>query len=265
MRYIFDDLRGVKEKLKGKYLFLFLDCDGTLAPIADTPEKAAIPQKIRKVLALLSKKNNCKVAVISGRELSGVKRMVGLKDVIYSGNHGFQIEGPKIKYQLAVPSGYKKILQVIKSRLKKKLSGIKGVLIEDKKLFLALHFRLADEKDNSFIKAVFYKSILSDLEKKKVKAKAGKKVFEVGPPVGWDKGKVVLWLLARREFICSGKSLLPVYIGDDLTDEDAFKALEGKGLTVFVGAAGNSGADYYLKDTREVAEFLRLISNLKVD
>ena len=79
----------------------------------------------------------------------------------------------------------------------------------------------------------------------------------------WDKGKVVLWLLARQQFLLERNEILPVYIGDDVTDEDAFKVLKKKGLTIFVGEKAGSAAQYYLKTTEEVTEFLRLIFDLK--
>lgn len=242
---------------------MFLDCDGTLTPIVNTPNKVIISQKTRRLLDLLSRKKNCGIAIISGRSLDDIKKRVGLNNIIYSGNHGFQIEGPKIKHELAVPLGYKKVLQCIKAQLKEKLCGVKGVFVEDKKLSLALHFRLADKRQLTFIKTVFHESIILYLVKNKIKIRPGKKILEVIPPVHWDKGRIVLWLLARQVFALKKKNILPIYIGDDVTDEDAFKALKNKGLTVFVGETGNSKADYYLKDTKEVTKFLRLIMDLK--
>lgn len=243
---------------------MFLDCDGTLAPIVDTPDEAVIPQKTKSLLGLLSQKNNCSIAIISGRGLGDIKRIIGLKNVIYSGNHGFQIEGPGIKRELAVPRGYKKILQGIKVQLKKNLPGVKGVFVEDKKLSLVLHFRLAGKRQLPFIKDAFRKSTILYLAKNKIKISLGKKILEVRPPVLWDKGKIVSWLLTRQALMLKNNNILPIYIGDDLTDEDAFKALKGKGLAIFVGKPANSKADYYLNNTKEVTEFLRFIVDLKL-
>lgn len=263
MRYLFHNLERIKKNLKGKFLFLFLDCDGTLAPISDTPGKAVVPREARILLDLLSHKNNCRIAIISGRNLTDIKKRIGLKDIIYSGNHGFQIEGPKIRHELGIAAGYKEVLRRIKANLENKLSGIKGVFVEDKKLSLALHFRLADKKQLPFVKAAFYESTIFYLAGNKIKLSSGKKILEVRPPVYWDKGRAVLWLLARRQLIPGAKKVFPVYLGDDITDEDAFRALKRKGLTVFVGKSASSGADYYLKDTKEVIKFLRLIADLK--
>lgn len=263
MRYLFGDLEKIKRSLKGKFLFLFLDCDGTLAPIADTPAKAVIPPETKILLDLLSRKDNCRIAIISGRALADIKKKVGLRNIIYSGNHGFQIEGPKIKHEMAISASYKEALRRIKARLKEKLSGIKGVFVEDKLLSLALHFRLADKKRVPFIKTVFHKSITFYSARDKIRVGSGKKILEVRPPARWDKGRVVLWLLARQKIISRKKNILPVYLGDDTTDEDAFRALRGKGLTVFVGKPAGSGAAYYLKNPKEVTKFLGWVSGLK--
>lgn len=265
MRYVFNDLENIKINLADKYLYLFLDYDGTLTPIAGTPDKAIIPQRTKRLLDLLSKKKNCRIAVISGRALADIKKRIGLKNVIYSGNHGFQIGGPKIKHGLPVSSEYKKALLRIKTQLKEKLSGTKGTFIEDKGFSLALHFRLVDKGGLSFVKTTFCKSIVPYLVKNKIKIRSGKKVLEVMPPVDWDKGKVVLWLLTKQILAFKKKNIFPVYIGDDVTDEDAFRALKGKGLTIFVGKPGNSKADYYLKNAEEVVKFMRLIGDLKLN
>jgi trehalose-phosphatase len=263
MRYLFKDSNKIFKEAKGKYLSLFLDCDGTLAPIVDTPDKAVIPRRTKDLIIALSRKNNCSVAVISGRSLADIKKKCGIRGIIYSGNHGFQISGPKLRFTRSLAASYKKILRGIKSILKQRLSGIKGVLIEDKGVCLALHFRLASRDSLPFINSVFRQATAFFTAENKIIVKAGKKVMEVAPADGWGKGKIVLWIMAKQRSALKEKKIMPVYIGDDLTDEDAFKALKGRGVTIFVGKPGSSGADYYLRGTREVAKFLRLISGLK--
>jgi len=263
MKNIFNYRDKLREELSNKYIMLFLDYDGTLTSIAKTPGKAVISHETKILLSLLSQKKNCRVAIISGRTLADIKKMVGIKNIIYSGNHGFQIEGPKIKYEMAVPLGYKKILERIKIQLKEKLSGIKGVFVEDKKLSLALHFRLADRQQVPLVKTVFHESVILYLVRNKIKIRPGKKILEVIPPVHWDKGKIVLWLLARQEALSRSEKIIPIYIGDDTTDEDAFKALKNRGLTVFVGRVDSSQAKYYVKNIKEVHELLKYILDIQ--
>jgi len=264
MRYLFGEWDNLRERLNKKLLFIFLDFDGTLAPIADTPEKAVISRQTKRLLNKLSNGANVKIAIISGRSLEDIKGKVGLHNIIYSGNHGLEIEGPKIKFTPLISSGYKLAIKTIKNILQKKLLSVKGVLLEDKGFSLSLHYRLVDEKQVPLVKTVFHETVIRYLGGGRIRIKAGKKVLEVRPPLEWDKGKVVLWLLARQKFSRPKAKVLPVYIGDDLTDEDAFKVLEHAGVTIFVGRPDKpSRAHYYLENTNEVAKLLEKILEIQ--
>ncbi|PIP20018.1 MAG: trehalose-phosphatase [Candidatus Omnitrophica bacterium CG23_combo_of_CG06-09_8_20_14_all_40_11] len=263
MRNIFEHWDDLKKELSGKYTMLFLDYDGTLTPIVSTPGKAFISQEVKELLIELSRSPKCKLAIISGRALKDIKNKVGLKNIIYVGNHGLEIEGPKIKFASPISPRCRAGLEHIKSDLTQKLYSIKGAILEDKGLSISIHYRLVDKKDIQEFLSIFNEISAPYIVRGKIKVNSGKKVYEIRPPVMWDKGKVVLWLLARQQFLLEKNKILPVYIGDDVTDEDAFRALKKKGLTIFVGEQGNSEAQYYLKTTEEVTEFLRLISDLK--
>ena len=264
MEYLFSHLNKLKNRLSGKFILLFLDYDGTLTPIVETPDKAVISKERKDLLDKLSANPHCRVAIISGRSLSDIKALVGLKDIIYAGNHGLEIEGPKIKFESQVSPRLKSIIRHIYEDAVSKLSKIKGALIEDKRLTISVHYRLVDKKDIQEFLGIFNEITGPYIARGKIKINSGKKVYEIKPPVMWDKGKVVLWLLARQQFLLERNKILPVYIGDDVTDEDAFKALKKKGLTILVGEQTSSEAQYYLKTTEEVTEFLRLISDLSV-
>jgi len=268
MEHLFNRWDKLKAVFKESRLCLFLDYDGTLSPIAKAPHKAVIPYAVKSLLKKLSRKPGCMVAIISGRSLVDVKKRVGVKGIIYSGNHGLEVEGPKIRYKPVVPARYRKALVKIKEGLKEKLKGIKGVIIEDKWLSLALHFRQVKKRDVNLIKTVFREATIIPSVVKEIKVRAGKKVLEAGFPVEWDKGKITLWLLSRQKFSAGGKEVAAVYIGDDTTDEDAFKALRKGGITVFVGEKKPSYAKYYLNNSKEVYKFLKRLlsareSNLK--
>lgn len=263
MKNLFRHWDKLKEELGNRYIMLFLDYDGTLTPIVSTPEKAFISQEVKELLSELSKSPKCKLAIISGRALKDIKNIIGLKGIIYSGNHGLEIKGPKIKFATPVSARYKAILKHLKNSLKKKLPFIKGAFVEDKGLSLSLHYRLVDKKNIPQVKTIFHEAIILYLVRNKIKIKTGKMVLEVRPPSEWDKGKVVLWLLTRQRFALKGSDVFPIYIGDDKTDEDAFKVLENKGVTVFVGMPKPSYAKYYLKDTSEVKEFLKRLLSIQ--
>jgi trehalose-phosphatase len=262
MRYLFANWNNVKRQIASKHVVLLLDYDGTLIPIVETPDRARISKQIKQLLKALSTNPRCTLAIISGRGLKDVKKKVGLKSIIYSGNHGLQIQGPNIRFEAEASPGYKTILQKIKSELKQILSPVKGVLLEDKGLCLSLHYRLTDKKEVSFVRETFYQVVLPYLRLGQIKTEIGKKVLEVRPAVEWNKGKAVLWLLSRQKLFLCDEPIIPIHIGDDVTDEDAFEALKNEGLTIFVGSPKKSHAEYYLKNTREVSRFLKWLNAL---
>lgn len=263
MEYLFDYWDNLKKNLINKYIIIFLDYDGTLTPIVETPKEAIISKESRDLLNRLSKSPRCRLAIISGRALKDIKNKIRLNNIIYSGNHGLEIEGPKIKFKSPVSLEYKTTLKQIKNYLSKRLSTIKGAFLEDKSLSLSLHYRLVDKKQIPLVKNIFHEATTIYLVRNKIKIKPGKMVFEIRPPIKWDKGKIVLWLLTRQQFILRGNNIFPIYIGDDVTDEDVFGVLKNKGLTVFVGEPRVSQAKYYLKNSKEVIGFLRRILALQ--
>ena len=134
MEYLFSHWDKLKDRLADKFAFLFLDYDGTLTPIVETPDKAIISKERRSLLKKLSTSPHSRVAIISGRSLSDIKATVGLKDIIYAGNHGLEIEGPKIKFESQLSPRLKAVIRHIAEDLARRLSAIKGIVIEDKGL-----------------------------------------------------------------------------------------------------------------------------------
>jgi len=262
MRYLLDDLDKVRKKLQDRGLLLFLDYDGTLSPVAATPDKAVFPERMRASLKKLIGLPACEVAVISGRGLDDIRKKVGLKDIIYSGNHGLEIEGPQLKYKAAFSLLYMKAIARIKDSLTAKLSKVKGVIIEDKGLSLSLHYRLVRKNEIPRLKTILRRTVGDYLAKEKIAVRPGKMVFDIRPASGLDKGKVALWLLARESLLRHGEKVIPIYIGDDSTDEDAFTALKDIGITVCVGRRKKSSAQYYLKDTGQVRFFLSKLAGM---
>jgi trehalose-phosphatase len=264
MEYLFDCWQKIKDELDNKFIFLLLDYDGTLTPIVETPGQAFIPEETKTMLDRIVANSHCGVAIISGRSLSDLRSIVGLSEIIYVGNHGLEIEGPKIRFESRISPNSKSVIRHIADEIKIRLAKINGVLVEDKGLTISAHYRLVDAKNIQEFLSIFHEITEPYLDRKQIRITSGKKVYEVRPPVVWDKGKVVLWLLARQQFMTGEKSVFPVYIGDDVTDEDAFKALQNKGLTIFIGEGGNSQAQYYLKSSDEVTVFLhRLLESKK--
>jgi len=262
MRYLFKDWDKIKKRLENKPVALFLDYDGTISPLADKPEKAFVPEETRQLLYNLLSIPKYRLAVVSGRALRDIKNKVGIDKIIYVGNHGLEIEGPKIKFANPVSVRYKRILGCIKDELGTKLAAFKGAFIEDKGLSLSVHYRLVDRGQIPQLKTILRETTIIYAVKGQIRVKPGKEVFEIRPALNWDKGKAVLWLLARWKFSLNDKDVIPIYLGDDVSDEDAFRVLENKGITIFIGTPKHSAAEYYLKDTVEVKDFLNRLQEL---
>ena len=230
---------------------VFLDYDGTLTPIVARPDLALLSDGMRNTLRCLAQ--HYTTAIISGRALDDVRQLVALDDIYYAGNHGLEIAGPgstQIKYEKglafveAVDKAYREILPQVED--------IEGVLVEHKKYSLSVHYRLVDKERVTEIEQIVDTLLAQQPELKK---HLGKKVFEIRPCIDWDKGKALLWLL--KTLGLEGEDILPVYIGDDVTDEDAFRVLQDRGIGILVTeGSGETAASHILRNTEEVKDFL---------
>ncbi len=267
MKYLFERRiwSSFVNKLAGKKLFIFLDFDGTLTAIAPTPDSCVLPEAARKLLKAMSRHPRIRLAFISGRQVGDLKRKVGIKNAIYSGNHGLELTGPGMKFTPPVAPGYRSILRRIKRDLQEKVAAIPGALLEDKGLTLSLHYRLAAGKDAQTIRRIFRETVRPFRTENKIKTKAGKMVLEVLPPIEWHKGAILEWILAKKNSAFAGEDITAMYIGDDVTDEDAFRAIKNKGPAIFVGRPRKSYAQFYVRDTGQVRELLRRIIEVHND
>jgi len=261
MQHIFNVWQNIERRLwLAKEVFLLLDFDGTLTPIVDRPEDAELPREIGRILKLLSRKKGFKVAIISGRSLSDLKAKIKMRNIIYVGNHGLEIgRGGEI---FIYPEALKSIrtMKELKKILQKELGSIEGMILEDKRVGLAIHYRMVKSSEVPKLKRSVGKIFKPFLEKGEIKISYGKKILEARAPIFWDKGKAASMLLDSFK----QKNPLSIYLGDDRTDEDAFSVLDGKGLTVFVGKPRKSKAKFFLKNVGEVRVFLKRLSALNI-
>lgn len=242
-----------------KYVFLLCDYDGTVTPIAARPELAVLSPNTKSLLMKLDHLENVTVAIISGRSLDDVKRMVSIPDIIYAGNHGMEISGPHINYTVPLSKKTWELLEDIGKALREQLGDIGGLLIEDKGLTLSVHYRLVEEYNYPVIKNVVEKLTSRQEMPERIKLTHGKKVFEIRPEIDWDKGKAVsllIELLAKERDL---KNLITLYLGDDRTDEDGFQAVNqtNNGISILVNEVpSESAANYFLESPKEVENFL---------
>ena len=246
----------ILESLDGRRLMVLLDYDGTLSPIAPRPEDAVLPPGMRPVLESLGER--WLTAIISGRSLADVRALVGVERLVYAGNHGLEIQGPPgsdISRNLG--EDYAPDVAAAAAELEEALAGIGGVLVENKQFSLSVHYRLVAPESVGVVEMAVDRAIAAH---PRLTKRLGKKVFELRPDLAWNKGTAVAWLL---EVVNSrGTGALPVYVGDDVTDEDAFRALEGIGIGVLISdEARPTAATHRLRDTEEARRFLSRLAN----
>jgi alpha,alpha-trehalase len=231
---------------------LFFDYDGTLTPIVSRPDLALCPPGVRRDLAALQGSSHVFVAIISGRSLEDLYGRIGIPGITYVGNHGLEIRNPAGIHKKNLSSGRQKEIRRIAKYLKTALGNLPGILFEDKESILAVHYR---QVPKALQEKVFRAG--EEIGKEwgnRWRVTRNKMVFEIQPRVEFHKGLAIRDLLKGMP----ESGLLPFYFGDDRTDEDAFRFLEGKGITVFIGPPETpSAAEYFLETPEEVAEFLK--------
>jgi trehalose-phosphatase len=245
----FETLRG------GRDLAVFLDFDGTLSPIVEEPAAATIPDSTRATVAKLA--GRATVAVVSGRARADVAERAGVEGIIYAGSHGLEIAGRGRDMVHPAAKEAAPAVERATRELEAAFADIDGAIVERKPYSVAAHYRqVADELHDQVEEAV----VRAREAAGGLRERRGKKVIELVPDIDWDKGRAVEWLLDSLDIDAS--RALVIYIGDDETDEDAFRALAGRGLGIHVGAEiAPSLANYRLADPDAVAAFLAQLAD----
>lgn len=236
-------------------IFLFLDYDGTLVSIKKTPALAVLSLSMTKLLKRLSSIKYTSLIIVTGRSYSDIKKLVRLKNVIIASNHGFQISSGKNKWIHPDVKQFLPLLKKILQSLKEALKKFPLTLIENKNITLTIHFRNVQNQSIPAIKKIISSTVQEYYSK--FRTTTGKKIIEIRPNVVWDKGRAVLKVLTMLRSKKNKDTI--VYIGDDKTDEDAFKVLQGVAITIRVGRSSNTHAEYYVRNPLEVQEFLEKV------
>ncbi len=259
MEHVFSAWQDISRRLKeARHILLLSDYDGTLTPIVERPELADLSEETRELLRALARQRRFTVGIISGRALRDLQARVGVRGIVYAGNHGLEIEGPGVSFVNPLAEEVKPILRVLHQVLSRALASVRGVLVEDKGLTLSVHYRLVEEDKAEEVWTIFERIMDAARSLGKVRATSGKKVLEVRPAIAWDKGRAIALLLEKCQRPFHKGKVLAVFLGDDLTDEDGFRVVEkGNGISIFVGEENpSSQARYFLKSPAEVQEFL---------
>ncbi|MCP9270954.1 trehalose-phosphatase [Mycolicibacterium arenosum] len=231
---------------------LFLDYDGTLSPIVSDPAAARLVDGAAEALKLVA--DVCPVAILSGRDLDDVTTRVGIPGLWYAGSHGFELTGPDgTRHQNEVAAEFIPVLERAAAELGDGLAGIAGVRVEHKRFAVAVHYRDVEPERVGEVVAATHRVGARD----GLRLTGGRKLVELRPDIDWDKGTTLAWI---RDRIDASASLMPIYIGDDLTDEDAFDAVrfDGIGIVVAHDEDGDrkTAARFSLRSPDQVREFV---------
>jgi trehalose 6-phosphate phosphatase len=230
-------------------LVFYLDFDGTLAPIVVEPELARMAPETRTVLEELSQQEGILVCVVSGRSLADIKNRVGLSGLVYSGNHGLEIESESLRFVHPEAGCGRAAIEDLNRRVAGLPLLIPGVQLEPKGLCTTIHFRRADSTARDQIKTIVRS--LVPVDHPDLMVTEGLMDYEIRPRLDWNKGSAVRWIHERIK----DRAALVFVIGDDRTDEDAFPSL-ADAITIRVGPGDSTSARYYLPDQSDLGTLL---------
>ncbi|GGY76880.1 trehalose-phosphatase [Marinobacter zhanjiangensis] len=235
-------------------LAVFLDFDGTLAEITEEPGQAQLSAEARSTLERFS----CPVAVVSGRDREDLESRVGVEGIYYAGNHGFDIAGNGHRHTLPEADDAVKSVDHAERMARGQVGDLPGVIIERKRYSLAIHYRKV--KSGDVLEKV--REAVEDMRRETgLRKRDGKKVLELEPDVDWNKGRALQWLIDVLP-VSEEEPPFIVYMGDDVTDEDAFSALREAGPGIYVGDGLTSSlADYHVRNPDEVLRLLRELAD----
>jgi trehalose 6-phosphate phosphatase len=237
-------------------MLVALDFDGTLSPIVDRPEDAALLAGLAGPLRHLVARSDTVAAIVSGRGLADVRDRVGLDAMYYAGNHGFEIEGPGVDRVHEAAESARPALETCLEGLRSALADEPGTEVEDKRWTLSIHYRRA-ERDGAEERV--RAAVREHGGRPGLRITEGKKVFEVRPDVDWDKGRATRFLL---DVVSDDDEIPAVFIGDDRTDEDAFEVVRDSGGGIVVGdlPPADTRALAWVRDPGEVKELIESLA-----
>ncbi|MFA5140109.1 MAG: trehalose-phosphatase [Elusimicrobiota bacterium] len=226
-------------------LLLGFDFDGTLAAFAPTPGRARLPAATRRMLAALTRQPGWHVAVLSGRGLADVRSKVRIPGVCYGGNHGIELACRRLRWTHPGARRLRPLFRRCAAEVRARLRGFPGTLLEFKGFGFSVHYRgMRRHSPRQLAQAI------QDCLKPGLRLVPAKKIWEVRPDLDWDKGRAMLRI--ARELGSRGI----LFMGDDATDEEAFRRLRKRAITVRVGFRGKTTALYRMQGVKAVNRFL---------
>jgi len=248
-RHLFAAWPQVSRRLRrAERWLLLLDFDGTLAPFTSDPQAARLESDVRPVLSRLARNPRARLYIVSGRPLAYLRRWASVPGVRLLGLHGWERPG------MARPVRERRRVLEVKRWLGKRLAGARGIKIEDKGIVLAVHYRAATPEEVKLAQEATLQVLWSS--QRALRLIEGKMIWELAPSFIEGKGAAAARLLAKLS-----PGWLPIYAGDDESDECAFAILR-RGVTIQVGGRPDTKARFWLRDPSEVREFLERLEAL---
>lgn len=257
-----DVARRVAETARGRRLLVLLDFDGTLCEFQPEPQQVWLRRERRMALQQLLTLGRVSAGFVSGRRLSDLRERVGLTgDMWFAGLHGLEIEGFGRRFIHPRVAETRGLLRVLGRALRQHVAHLPGVIVEDKELSIALHVRSASPQHKREASAVFERMATPQVEEGTLRLMPGSDVSELLPNIAWNKGDAALWI-RQAEGEIRGAEPVTFYVGDDVTDEDAFKAI-GPAGSIMVGPRP-SKVETRLENPSAVEQFLRALRDALV-
>lgn len=242
----------------GGSVLVLTDYDGTLTPIVDDPREATLALSVRDDLRTLAGSPRSRLAVISGRDVLDVSARVAVPEALYAGCHGLDIRGPGLAFTHAEAAAQRPTLHRIAAMLARRACAIPGMWVEAKGLCLAIHYRGVAPERVREVEMALARAV--QRERVQLKISHGIQVLEVLPLVRWGKADGALWV---RDTLAPTlrPPVMPLYLGDEWTDEAVFEALAGQAITARIGVdAPMSRATYRLSGVDEVHRLLSALA-----
>lgn len=242
---------------------VFYDFDGTLSDIVNDPDQARPVPGAKDALQKLAAR--CPVAILSGRDLADVSNRVGLPGIWYAGSHGFELTAPDgTHHQNEEAAAAIPVLEQAAAQLREQIGSVPGVVVEHKRFGVAVHYRNAARDRVGTVAA----AVRTTGQREALRVTTGREVIELRPDLDWDKGKTLRWVLDHLAGT-DPVALLPVYLGDDITDEDAFDAVRDDGVPIVVRHNDDgdraTAALFALDSPAQVAEFTARLARQLAD
>lgn len=252
--HVAEAVAEIVQRRAGRHLLLLLDFDGTLCPFQPDPDAVYPEERIVRLLGSLASKPNSTVGIISGRRLPDLRKRLNVPGEVYiAGFHGLEIQSPSETFMHPEAAAATVTMRAIVERMRPALATLPGVFIEDKVFSIALHFREAAPAVRVAAQSCFLEAARDDIDAGRLRVLPGACVVELLPGAAWHKGSALQWIRERIERLHG--PTFTVYVGDDVTDEDAFRAIGPEGMALSASERA-TGAHFSVNGPEGVARLL---------